>query len=275
MDMDIDVDPRILALSYRDLQKKCKEHALPATGNKAALQKNLDDYLNNPRETLKRLAREANKKKNGHVDWKKSAAREILLEDLEPPKGLLCGLDLLAARDVYDYYKVRYEDIFEDIPFKQFETKCTEAVKKASQRRSRSDEEAEKLKHDRCLHPRQTHNHRGEPVWDMDEEAKAQLTKDINNKLHEKMGPMALWQSRDVCMKYKLIKFRPRTCQHQRRVKFLNCLEKKRTEKRDEFAAKMTPKEVTFTRVDGKAKKIRKGTKIRGESRQSKRSKRN
>jgi hypothetical protein len=39
-------------------------------------------------------------------------AREILLEDLEPPNGWLYGKDNLEAKDVYEYYKARHGDTF-------------------------------------------------------------------------------------------------------------------------------------------------------------------
>jgi hypothetical protein len=59
MDMDIDVDPRISALSYRELQAKCKELGLSARGKTDVLRKNLNDYLNDPKETLKSRTRRA------------------------------------------------------------------------------------------------------------------------------------------------------------------------------------------------------------------------
>jgi hypothetical protein len=248
MDVDSDVDPRIACMSYRELQAKCKELGIPAKGRTEELQQVLNDYFKDPVETLKRAAKEGTKKKNGRIDWKKSAAREILLEDLEPPKGWLYGVDNLDAKLVYDYYKHRHEEIFELVPFAQFKTRYHEAIKIASKRRSRSAEEEAMLNHDRGLHPRQTHNHRGEPVFDMDVMAKAQLSEDIQNNLHKRLTPMELWQSREVYSKYQLKIFRHRIYQYTKRVKFLNWLEKQRNEKRDEFAAKRRPKEFTFVR---------------------------
>jgi hypothetical protein len=248
MDMDVDVDPRIACMSYRELQAKCKELGIPAKGRTEVLRQALDDYFKDPVETLKRVAKEGTKKKNGRIDWKKSAAREILLEDLEPPKGWLYGVDNLDAKHVYDYYKVKYKEIFELVPFAQFKTRYHEAIKIAAKRRARSAEEEAMLNHDRGLHPRQTHNHRGEPVFDMDVEAKAQLSEDVQNNLHNRLTPMELWKSREVYSKYQLKIFRHRIYQYKKRVKFLNWLEKQRNEKRDEFAAKRRPKEFTFVR---------------------------
>jgi len=273
MDIDIDVDPRISALSYRDLQAKCKELGLSAKGKTDVLRKNLNDYLNDPKETLKRLAKEQRNRKNGGlVDWKKHPAKEILLEDLEP-HGWLYGSEILDAVVVYEYYLARHKEIFDEIPFKQFQDRYNEAIQKAAKRRARSAEEEKMLKHDRCLHPRQTHNDRGEPVFDMDEEAKKQLIEDVNNSLHKKMEPKELWQSREMYRKYKLNKFRQRIYQYERRAKFLNWLEKQRNKQRDEFVASREPKEVTFERVPvaGKATKPP-PPKIRGVNQRRKRS---
>jgi len=254
MEIDDDIDPRIAALSYREVQAKCRELGLPAKGTCDNLRKQLNDYVNNPGETLKRLGSESAKKNNGVFDWKRSAAREILLEDLEPPHGWLYGVDCLKAKDVYDYYKERH-DSFAHVPFKLFEKRYNEAIQKATKRRHRSAQEEEWLKHDRQLHPRQSHNHRGEPVFDMDEAAKLQLKEDIKNKLHKKMEPMELWATRAVYQKYKLEKFRQRIYQYERRVKFFNYLDHKRKMRRTEFNEKMTPKEVTFERVTTKVVK--------------------
>ena len=243
---------------------------MPARGTGDVLRKNLNDYLNNPKETLKRVARESGKQKNGEIDWKQSAAREILLNDLEPPKGWLYGLDNLPAEDAYTYYKARYEDIFELVPFKQFQRNYNKAIQKAAKRRARSAQEEGWLKEDRKLHPRKTHNNRGEPVFDMDVEAKKQLTDDIKNKRHKIMEPQELWQSREVYQKYTLHKFRQRIYQYEKLSKFVNWLEKERNEKRNEFAAKMEPQEVNFARVPKVAKA--RGPEIRAGKGPSKRS---
>ena len=92
-----------------------------------------------------------------------------MLEDLEP-NGWLYGNNDKDAREVYDIYKERQEE-FHDVPFGQFEERFNEATKKAAKQRARVAKEAEWLKHDPC----KSHNHRGEPVFDMDDKAKVQL----------------------------------------------------------------------------------------------------
>ena len=139
------------------------------------------------------------------------------------------------AAVVYAIYKHR-DPCFRDVPFDQFSVRYSEATKAAAKRRERSAQEAAWLEHDRRLHPRQTHNGRGEPVFDMDE-AKTYLRADIKAKLHKQMTPEELWESRpEVYKKFKLDIFRQRIYQEIRRNKYLNYLEKKRNAKRIKFA---------------------------------------
>jgi hypothetical protein len=208
--------------------------------------------VNDPEGVLERLcvAKEAKKKeerdaKAEWVDWKNHVAREILMEDLESG-GWLYDLEEDDARVVFDIYQRRQEE-FNDVPFNQFALRYKDATKQAAKRRARSAQELEWLERDRRLYPRQSHNHRGEPVFDMDIEAKEQLKADIKNKLHKQMKPSELWEYRPVYSKYKLDKFRPRIYQEIRRIKFLNWLEKKQTEKRKEFKAKQAAN-VTYER---------------------------
>jgi hypothetical protein len=238
-------DPATLnpnTMGYRELQKACKAIGLPAKGKAQALRKVIQDYVNDPKGVTEqlRLAKEEKKDrqkqaKSKWVDWINHAAREILMEDLEPG-GWLYDLDEDAGV-VFETYKAKQEE-FKDVPLDQFEVRYKDATKKAAKRRARSAEEEEWLDRDRVLHPRQSHNHRGEPVFDIDIEAKLQLRADINNKLHRQMTPMELWEYRQVYGKYKLDKFRPHIYQEIRRVKMLNWLEKKRKEKRMEYKAK-------------------------------------
>ena len=150
------------SMTYRQLQKACKERGLPAGESTEVLKKNLEDYANDPEATIKRVfAEKANKpkkkKKDGWVNWVNHAAREILMEDLEPG-GWLHGKDDEDARVVFDLYQTRQPE-FKEILFAQFQVRYNEAIKKAAKRRARAAQEEEWLVHDRLLHPRQTHNH--------------------------------------------------------------------------------------------------------------------
>ena len=231
-------------MPYRQLQAVCKQYGLPAQGRAEVLRQNLEDYLLNPLETIRRIRREKNQSTNGWVDWKNHAAREILQEDFEP-RGWLYDLEgeEARARVVYDIYQGR-EEAFRDVPFEQFEPKYTEYRKKATKQRARAAQELEWLQSDRRLYPRQTHNARGEPVFDLDIPAKEHLRADIKNKLHEQLTPMELHKSREEYKKYKLDIFRQRIYQEVRRSKYIHYLDKKRTEKRDAFNGPI----ITFAR---------------------------
>ena len=165
------------------------------------------------------------------------------MEDIEPG-GWLYGKDDEDPRTVFEIYQSQHDE-FKNVSFEQFEKRFDEAIKKAAKRRARSAEEEEFLRHDRLLHPRQSHNHRGEPVFDMDIDAKEQLQYDIEIGLHKQLKPEELWEFRPaIYKKYKLELFRPRIYQAIRKAKFINWLEKKRNEKRADFAGP----EVTFKR---------------------------
>ena len=125
-----DVVPDLAAMNYRELQKACKDLGLPARGKTEVLRKQLEDYYNDPKGTLKQMAKDKVKKDRGWIDWQNSAAREIMMEDLEPG-GWLYGEDDLDAKLVYDVYKSRQEE-FSDVPFDQFEARYNDATKKAA-----------------------------------------------------------------------------------------------------------------------------------------------
>lgn len=229
-----------------------------AQGKTDDLRKRLEEYLDDPEGTRQRIAaakeeeaakkaKERKEKTKGWIDWRNHAAREILIEDLEQG-GWLHAEDDVDARDVFEVYQSWHEEIFQEVPFSQFEVRYNEAIKKAEKRRARSAQELEWLKRDRLLHPRQTHNHRGEPVFDMDEKAKKQLRKDVKNKLNEVMSPSELWEMRKLYGKYKLRIFRQRIYQEVRRQKYVNYLNKKRNEKRRQFEAERRGEDVKIKR---------------------------
>jgi hypothetical protein len=234
-------DLDLASLGYRELQKACKKRGLPATGKAEVLVQQLQSFFADPTAAREEFASAKKKKKQqdnsgkGWINWRKSAAREILLEDLEP-NGWLYGQEDLDVKIIFDIYKHTMDE-FNDVPFDQFQARYNDSISKAAVRRARAAEEEAWLEHDRRLHPRKSHNQRGEPVFDLDQEAKKQLQEDIKNKLHKTMTPMELQSSRAIYMKYKPEKFRFRIYQEIRRVKFLNYLEKQRTKKRRQFAA--------------------------------------
>ena len=87
------------------------------------------------------------------------------------------------------------------------------------------------MKHDRLLHPRKSIDLRGKLVFDM-HPAKKMLRHDIKHGLHELMSAEELYESRTEYMEFDLKAFRRRIWQELRRVKLVNWMEYKRTEKR-------------------------------------------
>jgi SAP domain len=251
---DVSMDPS--NMSYRELQQACKKVGLPANLKKEMLLQALREYLKDPiaakqkieaTKVKDKLKKEEEKKKRraGWIDWKNSAAREILMEDILPD-GWLYGKEE-DAKIVFDLYQQRQPE-FAKVPFSQFEVRYNDAIKKAEKRRARSAQEEEWMKHDRRLHPRQTLNHRGEPVFDMDVKAKETLREDVKNKLYGILKPRELWELRKVYQKYDPNIFRQRIYQEIRRNKYLNYLEKKRTKKRRIFEAEKEGQDVNFSR---------------------------
>ena len=175
-------------------------------------------------------------KRKGWIDWRKSAAREILLEDL-CPGGWLEAIDnpLEKAPMIFQVYKHTYEE-FEDVEYDQFEARLKDYVRENKKSKERSKEEEKWMREDRKLHPRQTHNQRGEPVFDMDF-AKQLLREDVKNNVHLEMMPADLWDLRKEYQKFKPDIFRQRIYQEVRRNKMINHMENKRTKRRQQFQA--------------------------------------
>jgi hypothetical protein len=64
----------------------------------------LEEYLVDPEAALQNYGR-TKTSREGYVDWKNHAAREILWEDLEPG-GWLYGMDdEYDAKEIYDAYQ--------------------------------------------------------------------------------------------------------------------------------------------------------------------------
>ena len=175
-------------------------------------------------------------KSKGWIDWRTSAAREIVMEDLATG-GWLEAIDnpLDKAPMIFQVYKHTYEE-FEDVVYDQFEARLKDYVRENSKSKERSKEEEKWMREDRKLHPRQTHNQRGEPVFDMDY-AKRVLREDVKNNVHLEMKPKELWELREPYHKFKPDIFRQRIYQEVRRNKMINHMENKRTKRRQQFKA--------------------------------------
>ena len=171
----------------------------------------------------------------GWVKWATSAAREVLMEDLQP-RGMLHQMDDVTAAEAWEFYSSLAE--FEGIQKDQFMKRLKDHRTQNNKMRAWAIEEEKRWRHDRRLHPRQATNERGEPVFDMDP-AKQLLRADIQAGMHEKFKtPAKLQASRTEYKKFSSKIFRQRIYQEIRYQKMVRWMDKKRTEKRDKLFAK-------------------------------------
>ena len=71
----------------------------------------------------------------GWIKWRSSAAREILIEDLE--EGGWLYDDQPEAHVVFEIYKQKQVE-YQDVPFDQFEVRYNDAIKRSAKRRERA-----------------------------------------------------------------------------------------------------------------------------------------
>jgi hypothetical protein len=100
----------------------------------------------------------------------------------------------MPAEEAWD---ICYSHMAEFVPvvFSQFKEQLRDHRKQVGADITRAARELEYLAHDRSLFPRQTENHRGEPVFDLSA-AKLFLRADIAEGKHHQLTPSQLQQSR-------------------------------------------------------------------------------
>jgi hypothetical protein len=170
----------------------------------------------------------------GWIDWAKSAAKQIILDDLD--RGVLPVDEAeLSAEEAWDLvYSQMYEFIRpETVVFSQFKERLRDHRKKQGALVTRAAWESEALAHDRRLFPRRTENNRGEPVFDLSA-AKLLLRADVAEGKQNRMTPGQLQKSRVEYEPFSTVKFKHRIYQEVRRQKFINYLNMRREQgKRD------------------------------------------
>jgi hypothetical protein len=174
--------------------------------------------------------------KPGWIDWVNSAAREIILEDLEPG-GFLHDKNDLEASKVWEFYKKLPEFKGPPVVFSQFELRLKDHRKQATIRHMASKREEIMMQNDRKLYPEQLHNHNGELIFARHPANKC-LQEDVKAKKHMNMTPSQIHSSRSEYKVFDLKMFNRRINQEIRRAKFINYLEWKRTKKRRKFKEK-------------------------------------
>ena len=164
-------------------------------------------------------------KKPGWVEWKSCPARAVTMEDLRPG-GPLCLRDNIPAEDIFPWHEQLPE--FEKVVFGQFEARLKDRRMAAAKDAHRAMQEQQRFEHDRSLHPRQTHNERGELALDA-HPAKLSLRQDTESKsrlLAAHSAPGKLQASRPERASFKPQKLGGRARQEIRLQRCLHCLKK-------------------------------------------------
>jgi hypothetical protein len=174
---------------------------------------------------------------DGWINWLKSDAREILLEDLMPG-GILHGQNHVSEEEAYDFYTTLPE--FARVVKSQFVVRLKAHREQANAHSESAHSDMQALMHDRALYPRKKHNARGKAVFDMTT-AKLLLREDVANKRHTSLTPTELQRTRPEYMAFKPAIFKGRIFQEERYGKYINWLEYKRGEKKHH-----TPRSHTF-----------------------------
>ena len=160
--------------------------------------------------------------KPGWVDWVKHPARKIILVDLEPG-GALYGRNSMSAEAVFEWYKKKTSTswAFEDVVFDQFEVRLKDHREVAKKFGDKAFQERQYAIHDRALNPRQTHDAKGMPVFDMSP-AKMLLRKDLQLERNKDTTASKLWRSRTEYQEFETRVFCQRVRQERRRNKYIN-----------------------------------------------------
>jgi hypothetical protein len=161
-----------------------------------------------------------------YIDWRKSTAREYLLEDLSLG-GILFQKNEITAAEAWEFYQD--QEGFEDVVFPQFRDRLRDHRKNVNENYLRSQREEAALSHDRQLFPRSKTNHRGELVFDL-HPAKKVLRQDIKEGRHEGLTPTQFQYQEDRAVYHVFDKtiFKHRMYQEIRRQKYIHYLDLKR-----------------------------------------------
>jgi hypothetical protein len=178
--------------------------------------------------------------KEGWIDWRNSKARLIIIEDLA--KGIIPLEDRECnPREAWDaWFSHLVEFIEEKVTYDQFEPRFKDHRKQITSKKLRSMHEMQEFLNHRRLHPQQSHDHKGQPIFDV-HPAKPLLQDDVRMKRHLGMSPMALKATRQEYGDFQLKIFRQHIYQEVRRQKFIYFLNVKRAEKQRSQPACMPP----------------------------------
>ena len=163
-------------------------------------------------------------KKPGWVDWKGCPARQVIIDDL-CPGGVLHNRDFITAEEIFPWYK--QFPAFKDVVLDQFKARLKDHRKAAAKDLHKALQHQQFFEHDREIYVRETHNERGEPIFDLSP-ARILLSEDVKNKIHERMSARQLQDSRKEYQIFKRKVFSDRIRQEVRLQKYHHYLDLKR-----------------------------------------------
>ena len=166
------------------------------------------------------------KKEDKGVDWRNSAARDILLSDLMD-ETLPLDEDVCPAHEAWEHYSQMAE--FQLVPYAQFEKQLKAHREQVDDKFIRAQRQWAAFKRDRSRYPvvdtyadgRRIFRH--SPAYDL-------LRDDVYNRRHVGQNPTAFQATRPEYLEWDLGVFTQRIYQMERQWKFVNYLEKKRSD---------------------------------------------
>jgi hypothetical protein len=150
--------------------------------------------------------------------WRDSEAKKQLITDLKDGTVPLRAVDM-PPLDVYNS-----RPVYQEHGYEQFRDRLNALRKQIREKRDNSLQDAAALEHDRAIHPKASHDHRGILRWE-GSEAEQQLRQDVIDQKDRSLKPKELWASNDKYKQFPLPVFRGHIYQERRLQKFLKWLE--------------------------------------------------
>jgi len=166
-----------------------------------------------------------------NIDWRRSAARRVVLDDLEEGVLPLDRTEMPAHKAWEEVYQHLTE--FHGVSYEQFRDRLNDHRKQIRKKRENLNWDERAVEHDRGKNPQRITDRRGKPVFYLTE-AHQLLVRDVKRKRHEKYGPAGLRSKRLAYKQFDLKVFQRRIHQQVRREKFENYLELEREKKTKE-----------------------------------------
>lgn len=168
------------------------------------------------------------------IDWRKSAAREVILDDLVDGR-LPLEEDVVSAEEAWEeMYFVLPE--FQDVVFSQFEARLADHRKQVARRQGAQTIFLDAFRHDQRLRAEGyipgggMYNRHGQPIFDRSPAAPL-LKGDVIDEKHKEMTTEELHASRDEFVAWPIDVFRRRLRQEISTQKWFYYLEWKRAKK--------------------------------------------